>query len=253
MLCWKKWFIAFAFTAVLVAVSSGGAAVAIGGDATGEEAEKLFRAMEEKLAKVKTLECSVEILCDFGGQMEALSYKGSLLLGEGNRARQEIYEPGKAPPIRLLMVSDGTRVSMQDNGMSHPAIENTPKDLNRDILTWLARTGVFVPHLPLPDVNADNAEVRFPVANFKLGDKEKIGERATQRLDYQLSIKGQDPTFSVTVWLDTATGLPLQRKLFSQVGKEQFTVVETYSKLTLDGKVDAMAFDLSSKSDGKKN
>ena len=250
MLCLRNWSIAFAFTAVLVAVSSGGVADAIGGDVTGKEAENLFRAMEEKLAKVKTLECSVEIHCDSGGQMEALSYKGSLLLGEGNRARQEIKEPGKAPPIRLLMVSDGTRLSIQDNGMSQPAIENTPKDLNRDILTWLARTGVFVPHLPLPDVNADSAQDRFPVANFKLGDKEKIGEHATQRLDYQLSIKGQDPTFAVTVWLDTATGLPLKRKLFSQVGKEKLTVVETYSKLTLDGKVDAGTFDLP-KSDRK--
>jgi len=146
--------------------------------------------------------------------------------------------------MRLLMVSDGTRLSMQDSGMIRPSLENTPKDFNRDILTWLSRSGVFVPHLPLPDVKADDAKDRFPVARFELGDKEKVGERATQRLDYQLSIKGQDPTFSVTVWLDAATGLPVKRMLISEVGKEKVTVVETYSKLTLDEKMDAKAFDL---------
>ena len=55
MLCLRNWSIAFAFTAVLVAVSSGGVADAIGGDVTGKEAEKLFRALEEKLAKVRAL------------------------------------------------------------------------------------------------------------------------------------------------------------------------------------------------------
>ena len=236
----------FVFAASLVAAAAGAFANAPKDDGTMNEAEKAFRAMEEKLAKAKTLECFLEIKCDFGGPMgtETLSYKGLLLLDEGNKARQEIKELAKGPPLRLLMVSDGARLSMQDNGMAQPALEETPKYLNRDILTWVARSGVFLPHAPLPDVEAADAKARFPVTGFQLGDKEKVGERAAQSIHYQLAIKGQEPTFSATVWIDAATGLPLKRLLISEVGKEKSMVIETYSKLTLDEKIDAKKFDL---------
>jgi len=244
MLFSRIWPVAVAITAAFVAASAILAAETPEKDGTKNEGEKLFSAMVEKLAKAKTLKCNVKMLCDFGDQVESKSFTGSLILGEGNRARQEITESNKAPPIRLLMVSDGTHYSMQDDGMSQPTLGNTPKSFNQDILTWMARSGIFLPHWPLPDVEAADAKERFPVSAFKLGNKEKIGEIATQRLDYQLAVKGQDPTFSVTVWLDAATGLPVKRKLFSAVGREKVTVVESYSTLTLDEKMDSKKFDL---------
>ena len=90
----SKGSIAFVFAAALVAAAAGAFANAPKDDGTMNEAEKAFRAMEEKLAKAKTLECFLEIKCDFGGPMgtETLSYKGLLLLDEGNKARQEIKE-----------------------------------------------------------------------------------------------------------------------------------------------------------------
>ena len=170
--------IAFVLAAALVSAAAGALADAPKDDGTMKEAEKAFRAMEEKLANAKTLECYLEIKCDFGGQMgtETLSYQGLLLLDEGNKARQEIKELAKGPPMRLLMVSDGAHLSMQDNGMAHPTLEDTPKYLNRDILTWVACSGVFLPDAPLPDVEAADAKERFPVSGFKLGFKEKVDE-----------------------------------------------------------------------------
>ena len=137
--------IAFVLAAALVSAAAGALADAPKDDGTMKEAEKAFRAMEEKLANAKTLECYLEIKCDFGGQMgtETLSYQGLLLLDEGNKARQEIKELAKGPPMRLLMVSDGAHLSMQDNGMAHPTLEDTPKYLNRDILTWVAARASF--------------------------------------------------------------------------------------------------------------
>ena len=194
--------------------------------------------MEEKLAKAKTLECVFDVKND------TLSYRGFLFLAEGNRARLEINEATKGRPMRVLMVSDGTRLSGQDNGMTHPKLENTPKNLNAEILTWVARPGVFLPQAPLPDVKADDAKDRFRVSDFTLGSKEKVGTREAQRLGYQLTVKGQNAPFSVIVWLDLKTGLPVKRMVTSRAGGAEMTVVEPYGKLTLDEKADAKKFDL---------
>ena len=206
-------------------------------DGAKNEAEKLFRTMEEKLEKAKTLECVFEV------KMDAHSYKGSLSLAEGNKACLKINEATEGRRMRCLIVSTGTRLSYQDNGMNHPKLEDTPKSLNAEILTWMARSGVFLPQAPLPPVKADDAKDRFRVSGFKLGNKEKVGERDAQRLDYQLTVKGNQapPSFSVTVWVDLKTGLPVKRT----VGEGNATLTtESYGEITLNEKVDTKKFDL---------
>ena len=207
-------------------------------DGAKKEGEKLFRTMEQKLARAKTLECVFDV------KIDTLSYRGSLFLAEGNRARLEIREAVKDQPIRVLMISDGARQSFQDNGMTHPQVGDTPKELNGEILTWVARSGVFLPHTPLPDVKADNAKDRFRVWGFRRGDKGKVGAREAQPLAYQLSVKGLNNSLSATVWLDLKTGIPVKRQVTERVGGQQTTMVETYRTLTLDEKVDAKKFDL---------
>lgn len=207
-------------------------------DGAKNEAEKLFHAMEQKLDKAQTLECVFEV------KINTLSYEGSLFLAQGNRARLEINEATKGRPMRLLMISDGARRSFQDNGISRPQLGDTPKNLNGEILTWVARPGVFLPSTPLPDVKADAAKDRFQVSGFELGKKEKVGEREAQRLDYQLSVKGLDHTLSVAVWLDLTSRLPVKRVATERVAGQETIVVEIYGTLTLDEKVDAKKFDL---------
>lgn len=208
------------------------------GDEGVKEAEKLFRAMEKKLAKAKTLECVFDV------NLNSIIYKGSLFLGEGDKARLEINEASKAKAMRVRLVSNGTGMSYQDNGMPRPKLEDTPKNLDADILTWLARPGVFLPQAPLPDVKADDAKDRFRVSDFQLGKKEKVGGRETQRLGYRLAVKGQKDPFSVIVWIDSKTGLPVKRMVSSRVGGDQTTLVESYTKFTLDEKIDAKKFQL---------
>jgi outer membrane lipoprotein-sorting protein len=207
-------------------------------DGAKNEAEKMFRTMEEKLATAKALECVFEI------KKDPITYKGTLFLGEGNKVRLEIKEATKEGPMRCRIISNGTRLSYQDNGLDHANLSDTPKDLNRDILTWVARPGLFLPQAPLPDVKADDARDRFPVSGFKLSDKEKIGEREAQRLEYRLAVKGQESNFLVVVWLDLKTGLPLKRTISPWEASEKMVLVETYTKLTLDQKADAKNFDL---------
>lgn len=207
-------------------------------DEATNEAEKVFRTMEEKLTKSKTLECVFDV------KLGTVSYDGCVFLAEGNRARVEINEATKGRPMRLLIVSDGTRQSFQDNGLGQPQFSDTPKNLNAEILTWLARPGVFLPQAPLPDVKADDAKDRFRVSGFRLGNKEKVGGGEARRLDYQLAVKGINDPLSVALWLDVKTGLPVERIVTERVAGEKMAVTETYAKLTLDEKVDPKKFDL---------
>ena len=88
---------------------------------------------------------------------------------------------------------------------------------------------------------------RWSASGFKFGTKEKDGERELQPLEYQLSLKGTKAPFSVTVWIDLKTGLPVKRLVTSEVGKEKTEVTETYGKLTLDEKLDPKTFEIPSR------
>ena len=219
-------------------------ALLLGADAPKEnadpkDAEKLFRAMEEKLAKAKTLACVFDVT------LNAIPYKGSLVLGESNRARLEIHRADKAKTMRVRTVSDGTRLSHQDDGMPRPQVEDAPKNLNADLLMWLARPGVFLPQAPLPDVKADDAKDRFQVSDFELGKKEKVVDRdIAPGGDIGLAVMDKKDPFSVVVWIDSRTGLPVKRTITSRVGGEETSSTETAAKFSLDAKHDAKQFRL---------
>jgi outer membrane lipoprotein-sorting protein len=209
------------------------------------DAEQLFRRMEEKLAKAKTLELVFEGKLEVkeGNESVTLRREGSLLLAEGSRMRLEMKEGAKAETMWRLMVSDGARMKVLDKG-SDPQVQTAPKSGNSEVLTWVTRAGVLLPQMPLPDVQAADGNDRYPVSDFRLGNKEKVGEREAQRLEYQLVVKGHPGIFAVTVWLDTKTDLPVKRLVTFQMPGHMATLTEGYMKLTLDGNVDAKKFEL---------
>lgn len=201
------------------------------------DAASWFRALEQRLARSKTLECDFEV------KTALASFHGSLTLGEGNKARLEINSETEGRPLRLLLVSDGERTHVRDSG-GGPWVHDTPRNQNADILTWLTIPGIFLPQTPLPDVTVADAKDRFRASGFKLGENKRLGGRDIQMLEYQLAVKGQDDTFSVAVWLDVPSGLPVKRTITSAVRGEKMTLAETYGKLTLDPNVDAKKFEL---------
>ena len=100
--------------------------------------------------------------------------------------------------------------------------------------------------MPLPPapVVADSKE-RFHLSDFRLGNKEIVGTQETQRIECQLSVKGQDLPLSVTIWLDQKTELPVRRLVICRTpGGGMFKFTESYSKLRLDEKVDTRQFEL---------
>jgi hypothetical protein len=227
--------------------------------ASEESAKQLFQKMEHRLTKIKTLECRLEIKgsteTDAPFPFKDRGLEGSLALAEANQVRLELRKSAAdasdlpAGPVQLL-ISDGHRVLRQHSQMSAPKIDvNVPVSLGADLLTSLARTGIFVTLLPLPPVAAKDAQERFSVSGFELGSKEKLDGRVAQRVDYQLHVKGQDAPIPFSLWVDLESTLPLKRVLPWKIkaGHEFDLLTERYKNIEVDVKVDDGKFELPEK------
>jgi outer membrane lipoprotein-sorting protein len=251
-----------AIACVIVIMAAGSPALAQGTKpANGDAANQLFQKMEDRLADAKTLQCMLEIKSEGSGEpgfpVRKMEFVGSLALGEGNYVRLELTktsaEAADLPGVPFwLHISDGRRELHQDSGMPKPQItDHVAGNLHADLVTLLARSGFYLPTLPLPPVEAADMKDRFPVSEFKLGPKEKVGEIVTQRLDYRFDVKGQkqpngtDASFRASVWLDANTNLPVKRAItWKLVGVEVISITEHYKNLVVDERIDPKEFEL---------
>jgi outer membrane lipoprotein-sorting protein len=133
--------------------------------------------------------------------------------------------------------------------MTLPA-SDMPKNAGAKTLTAVARAGVFASVMLVSVARTGEKPVEVDVneqlklSDFKLGKKEKVGDSEAQVIDYTLTVKGEKEPMQCSVWVDTKTNLPLKRVLRGKEGTEKATVTETYSKFTVDGKVDPKSFEL---------
>jgi outer membrane lipoprotein-sorting protein len=244
------------FAWMAAAVPAFGQAQKPSGD---ERAKHLFQKMEDRLASVKTLDSSLVIIAQIseGTQTKQFDLVGSLTVADGDRVHIELKkktaDADDLPGVPFQrMISDGKRMLVQDSGMPKPMIhDKLPENFKTEILTELARSGFFLPTLPLPPVEATDNKDRFPVSEFKLGPKEKIGDRETQRLDYRFDVKGQkepsgeDAPLRASVWIDLKTTLPLKRVItWKFMGAQAMAVTENYEKLVTDEKPDTAKFEI---------
>ena len=212
------------------------------------EAETLFRRMETKLAKARTLACTFETKAEGA---KAFGLKGSLYLEEGNKVRLEAEVQGDNKSQKMLALSDGVkRITVSDQKARKP--EDVPATFSKDLVSIFSRGGVFV-GLFMPSrvvVSGDGQkpkprDLELGVADFKLGARENVGNQEAQVIEYQLKPNPDDPkTRSTRVWLDIKTSLPLKRVLVIEDGDQKVTITEIYSELTLDQKIDPKRFEL---------
>jgi RNA polymerase sigma factor (sigma-70 family) len=206
-----------------------------------DEGEKLFRQMEAKVSKAKAFDLSFDITVEAGNKADKL--KGTLTSKSGNKARLEMNGEFQGNPLKVLMVSDGTRMKTTDA----PAKE-TPKKLDGMFQATVARSGVLFPYFFIAEVakvgekpKEFDPDEQMPISEFRLGKKEKLGERDAQVVEYKLTTKGAEEPFWVTVWIDAKTSVPLKRVL---TAKQGMTITETYTRLVLDEKFDEKQFEL---------
>lgn len=246
-------------------------------------AKELFQSMESRIVKAKTVRCgfSTEFLIQGGGGTAGAGggppTDGTLVFTEGNKVRLKIEETADPDIEAGEIVSNGIRMrgsiwrEIEGKGKDKspkgknrppetPEVKKTPEiktdpRLTAVLAAMLSRVGLYhrflreifpefeqQPGKNLPPFNADKT---FPVSDFKLGRKEKVGGREAQVVTFQLALRlmelGGRPV-QVKVWIDIKTNLPLKRELIVDGGALRFT--DTYTDMKLDEKLDPRLFEL---------
>jgi outer membrane lipoprotein-sorting protein len=212
------------------------------------EAEKLFRQMEEKVLKAKTLECVVEGTVEGTAKGVKLGMKATVLAGAHNQVRMDLTGEAEGKTEKLSIISDGMKVMTVEKEPA-PA-QYASKWLGESVRAAVARSGVTVPFILIrlaPDKTREfKVDEYLPISDFKLGKKETVGKHEAQVVEYTLTLKTEKspPPIAVQVWIDTKSHVPLKRVLTGEKGKDTVTITETYTKVEIDGKIDLKMFEL---------
>jgi hypothetical protein len=194
------------------------------------DAVKLFQRMERNIATAKMIRCNVEM--QFATAEVVLKSKGTLKAADGNKAHllATVERDGKNS-VDFESTSDGKRIQIRNRQKDH----ETPKHYGEIIRLGFSRVG-FV---SLTGINAQpdarGADL-FVVANFRMAKKEQLGDREAQAIEYTATSKlAREQRFTVILWLDSKTHLPLKRTLVE--AGTGVTTTETYSEIAINGDV----------------
>jgi outer membrane lipoprotein-sorting protein len=214
----------------------------------GDEAEKLFRAVEARLSKARTVRLAFRVDTYLGREKGMLT--GTLLLAAGNKARLRVKGAILGKDLDAELVSDGARMRALDQPSAKPLEAPAPKHLNEIVTAALSRSGLFLnldllsKQLDRTDGGQLNPADLFPVSDLKLGRKENLMGREAQILTYAVRYDAKRK-LNATVWIDTQTGLPLKRVMTPQEGQSKEQITETYTDVKLNEKLDPKQFELS--------
>jgi outer membrane lipoprotein-sorting protein len=206
------------------------------------EAEKLFRGMEQKVRKAKTLQVRFDL-----SVTDALGKKGTvqgiLTLGEGDRYRVDGEGKLFGEAVKFTEVCDGTTTSFRDpNDPKKDSNEPAPKAAGAYFRAALPRWGFFLSTLNMRR-SGELTPDAFQLSDFKPAAPEKIGGRNAQVIQFTFKEKGAKDGLSMKMWLDAETNLPV--KLTVAGGKSDWAdIAETYREFTIDPRVDAKLFEL---------
>jgi outer membrane lipoprotein-sorting protein len=220
------------------------------------EAEKLFRTMEEKIKAANAVQADFDVELkghgkDAKGKAAArfAKGKGSLLFTKENQARLKMTVDEMGKKVTTEAVSDGKRMKFAKSPDVIARAEANPAPL---LLHGLISTMVSGPGLWEMDegeyLNAAAAGFfKFAVEGIRLvafeaGAPEKVGGRDAKVVSYMVAGLPGATNYHITLWIDAHTLLPLKRVLVP-VGSESGRVTET-CEFTLNPKIPAGAFQL---------
>jgi outer membrane lipoprotein-sorting protein len=212
--------------------------VAATAPAQDDEAEKLFRAMEKKIQQAESLSLKFDSEMTHDGKKFAL--KGTIQVAAGNKKRLDLESDIFQLGGKTLIVTNGKEKSAKVGDLIFTEGPFPPK--GEVLLAIIARFSVAVAALE-QKVDTADLEKALPAKSFKLGDKEMIGDRATQVVQYELHDEKKGALADVKVWIDPKTELPLKRTVTGRKDSQVGDLTETYSLFSVNEKLDDLLFD----------
>jgi outer membrane lipoprotein-sorting protein len=225
----------------------------------GKEAERLFRAAEKKLIEADSVQISFTT-ASTGGKLKSEA-KGTLLLARGNKVRLELKRKSsldlKGKPSEKsaadLMVCDGTRVNWERTAEGRAGksdVQDAPKQFATLSAKASTRLGIgpgfFWLRLRTGGGKEPDPDEQLKLSDFSLGKKEKVGGREARVIEYKVTAgagAGIGTTYTVQLWLDSETNLPLKRVV--RIGDPATAVpsTETY-EIHLNALIDKAKFEV---------
>jgi outer membrane lipoprotein-sorting protein len=212
----------------------------------GNDAEKLFRETEKKIAEAKSLWVASDI--DVKDKLGGGTLKSTVALAPGNKLRLTMKGKGGGKEMEMEVASDGDKLLTRMAPPGKSKQEAVPKNLHALISKLISRGGTvgafFVVRVGSPGAPKEpDPEKLFNVKDFTMGEAAKVNGRDAKVLHYQIDIDGKESA-KITLWLDAQTLLPLKRLIVPTRPVEEAQVTETYTEFTLNPQLDAKTFEL---------
>jgi outer membrane lipoprotein-sorting protein len=211
--------------------------------AQDNEAEKLLRQVEKKLAGAKSL----KVVGELDASDEPFKMKATVLVA-GNKLRLDMKGAKGDREFSMEAVSDGKMVKSTSTPPGKTQERPAPKNLGPAISQIVGRAGVIGLIFPLREKAEEppkeiNVDEMLPVSDFKMGKAEKVNGRDARVITYKVSPRDEKNPAMVTLWLDAKTLLPLKHVLeISERGKD-VRLTATYTTFEVNPKIDPKAFE----------
>jgi outer membrane lipoprotein-sorting protein len=206
--------------------------------ARGNEAEKIFRAMEEKIQAAKAVQITFDI--EMNGKDKKAKSKGSLLFTKDNKARLKMIGDDMGKDVTIEMVSDGKRMKSAESPETIAKAEEAPTrtNLHNLLSAMVSGPGLL---LTYEDLSPGLVAPRFRLVYFNAGAAEKVGGRDAKVVSYNAILAGD--TAQVTLWIDAETFLPLKRVIVAE-GNEKVEAIRITEicNFNVNPKIEAGAF-----------
>jgi outer membrane lipoprotein-sorting protein len=210
-----------------------------------QEAEQLFRTMEQKITAAKTLKLACKTSVDSGTSVYRVDLK--LWAAQGNRLRLEaVAALGAKKDNEIVIVSDGMKMAIVQPSKVVELRENPPDYIQR-VLELLARAAVGTALDELLRPGSQPKAAAIELSKFKLGVKEKLdGKRQVQVVEYEMVLKEKADSLKIKVklWIDTELMVPVHRVMTITLGASETRFTEVFTEFTLDPAIDAKMFEL---------
>jgi hypothetical protein len=236
--------LSFALAMITVLVHQDAANAEVERNPPLNEGEKLFRAMEERILKAETVQVAFQGENETAGKVEDEGkWKGTFVLAGKNKVRMSFNGAIFGPPCDFLLVADGEnyRFTYPENA---PVSKKCPDKMSENLLHSLTRYITFPMHLiiPLDPKGEDKITRGYGVSDFQFTRNEKIGGRDTNVITYKMQFSDHR-RFVSTIWIDTASQLPVKRITDNGEGQQEL-IVEFFKDWKLGEKVDEHLFKL---------